>query len=284
MPRCGSSLWWIGCKRARLKLLLSLPAVGRIDGVDRRVFHGVDLFAPEFDWRTVALPETWKAGTWHEVELAGEGDLSPIDSYYQVLGAHFESPRMSSTFLVDGEEISGDLSPDAGPQEGLALILPGSAGELPEGNWLPPVRIRAVDQSVKGRLEVWSIAIRHAAERPVFGWGFYTFGYFFPSLSRGSGLFFHYANAHSVYVQVLHDAGLLGLLAFLAMGMVLVLGTVKRFRMACDPEFLALSIVLGGVFVNAFMHFVLSDQRYYALIAIFAGFFLSKHAPEESNV
>lgn len=253
--------------RGRLRIL--------VDGVTHLTIEGAGPFPKDFEWRKFSLPDGIVAGRWHTIELVAEGDLSPVDSYYEISGLRYTSDAVRSEFLVHGRPVEGDLSADPGRQEGIALILLGDRRVLPPGKWLQPrVASSALDQSLRDRVELWKLAWEHARERPLFGWGFYTFGYFFPLLSADRGFFEDYANAHSLYFELLHDGGIVTVVMMAGVVAAGLLALRRRSEGGLSAETAALAVSLGGFLVNSVTQMTLVDQRYYAIVSLILGLFL----------
>lgn len=267
--------------RGRLRILL--------DGDNYLLIQRCGPFCGEFHWHSFELPTGAADGGWHTITLKPEGDLSPVDSYYEVAGIRYAADEAVSWFLVHGRAVRGDISPDAGTQEGIGLVLPGDLPTLPSGRWLQPPGARPVlDQSLRDRWELWKIAWLHSMQRPVWGWGFYTFGHFFPALSIDRGFFEDYENAHSLYVELLHSGGFLALAVLVV---ALVVGAVLLYRVAVirsSVEDAALAVSVAGFAINSLTQMTLIDQRYYALVLVSVGLLLvesgrSGHRPVDGH-
>ncbi len=257
--------------RGRLRIL--------VDGRPHLLMVGRGQFPENFGWKSFPLPAGLEAGKWHTIALIAEGDLSPVDSYYEISALRYASAVVSSEFVVHGQVIRGDISSDPGTQEGIGVILLGDGRTLPAGRWLPPgAGSSRLDQSLRDRAQLWRIAWDHWMERPLCGWGFYTFGYYFPIMSRDRGFFDDYANAHSLYFDLLHDGGLVSILFIALVIAAAGLALRKRASNGLPTETLALAVTLGGFFVNSLTQMTLVDQRYYALMSILLGLFLARGA------
>lgn len=245
-----------------------------VDGLPVETFDGRTL-PPDAGWALVRLPVRVEAGTRHRIRLQALGDLSPADSYFEISGVRYASDAVSGAFLVHEQPIHGDLSPDPGIQQGTALVLPWQEAALPPGTWLGPAsETRSLDQSLSDRVRLWRFALERVRERPLFGWGFYTFGYQLSTRLAQRGLFTTYANAHSQYLQMLHDGGLVGLALFLAAALMLSRAAWVRVRNG-SLEACGLAASLAGVLLNSLTQVVLIDQRYYASVAMAVGLLLS---------
>jgi hypothetical protein len=246
-----------------------------LDGRSWFIFRGRGLFPPNSGWFRLVFPAPLVAGRWYEITFIAEGDLSPVDSYYELSGLAYASPGARTEFRRGEDVMEEDLSADPGIQRGIALVLPGDSRALPAGRWLHLESGRGVlDTSTRDRLALWSVAIEHWRERPVWGWGFYTFGYFFPRLSRGHNFFDSYANAHNQYLEILHDAGAVGILGLLAIFAAAAWSVGRLLRRGTTIGNWALVLALGGFAATSVTQVTLSDQRYYGLIWLLTGMFL----------
>jgi O-antigen ligase len=79
--------------------------------------------------------------------------------------------------------------------------------------------ISLTDASNQARLYIWPIALRGALERPILGWGQENFGYIIQAhynpAMYDQGEWFD--RAHNVFIDWLVDAGIIGLLSYLAL-------------------------------------------------------------------
>jgi len=81
------------------------------------------------------------------------------------------------------------------------------------------------DASSMGRINAWQFAINLASDRPLVGGGFETFRpYFFQQYAPNPLVF---ADAHSIYFEVLGEHGFVGLFLFLLIGL-LTYQTAKK--------------------------------------------------------
>lgn len=259
--------------RGRLRVL--------VNGVLHATIEGPGPFRPDSGWTRFSLPAGIEAGKWHTITLAAEGEVSPANSYYEISALRYASDLVQTRFLVHGHPVAGDVSLDPGLQQGVALILLGDRRALPGGEWLPlKASPRALDQSLRDRVELWKIAWRHALERPIFGWGFYTFGHFFSSLSLGRSFFDDYANADSLYFQFLHDGGLVTILMMIGVFVAAAQTLRRRAPGGLSVEAVALAVSLAGFFLNSVTQVTLSDQRYYGLVSVLLGLYLGDRVRE----
>lgn len=111
----------------------------------------------------------------------------------------------------DGKELRRvALAAIAGLGIALAVLAgTGSLGRLAD-------RSRSVRSGLEPRLELWQPAVEMIRSRPLFGWGLGSFNTAYDVLHPpgSDGARQHRGSAHSLYLQLASERGLLGLLAF----------------------------------------------------------------------
>lgn len=108
------------------------------------------------------------------------------------------------------------------------------------------------DPATQGRFTIWKMALKGWKERPILGWGQESFIYIFskhyePSLWRNEPWF---DRAHNVFLDWLTSAGLLGLLAYLAMFVSALVLLWRAFRGGRIDHFM-----FGGLAALLIAHF-----------------------------
>ncbi|GAC1662298.1 MAG: hypothetical protein NVS9B4_15790 [Candidatus Acidiferrum sp.] len=96
----------------------------------------------------------------------------------------------------------------------------------------------ALEASAETRLELWNDAETVIASNPVLGTGFNTYAYM--------GRVGSYRDTHNIYVKVLLETGVLGLLLFLSLLWKFWMLGWKAFRQAHDPLVKSLGLALAG--------------------------------------
>ncbi|PJA45968.1 hypothetical protein CO174_01220, partial [Candidatus Uhrbacteria bacterium CG_4_9_14_3_um_filter_50_9] len=106
-----------------------------------------------------------------------------------------------------------------------------------------------VGHSTGSRFVLWEMAWKGIQERPLLGWGLENFQYvsleyFNPCLGTeacGNGMWID--RAHNKFLDLLIDSGLIGLFAFLAIHVGVVLTIIKGYRKKWIPP-IALTVIL----------------------------------------
>ncbi len=162
---------------------------------------------------------------------------------------------------------------------GIAIValIPLAIGFMP-ANWterMKSIEAYQEDGSAMGRINAWKMAFNVANDRPLVGGGFElytakTFARYAPN-----PLAIH--SAHSIYFQILGEHGYVGLLAFLALGMVGWANGTRIIKLTrSNPEqkwagdlarMIQVSLIgfaVGGLFVNIGYW----EIHYYEIVAL----------------
>jgi O-antigen ligase len=138
------------------------------------------------------------------------------------------------------------------------------------------------DIETQGRAYIWPMALKASIERPILGWGQENFNYIFnanynPKMYNQEQWF---DRAHSVYLDWLVASGFIGLVAYLAL-YVLLLIVLWKSRLSI-MEKSALTGLLAGYAIHNI--FVFDNLASYVLFFAFLGFVSSlKHAHAKSD-
>ncbi len=158
----------------------------------------------------------------------------------------------------------------------MLLLIPPMLFFMPAEWWerMATIRNFQEDASAMGRINAWGFAVNIANERPLIGGGFRVFDRALFMRYAPNPLSFH--DAHSIYFEVLGEHGYVGLLLFLALGLLTLLMGSRILRRTRDvPELVwardlasMLQVSLAGYAVSgAFLGLAYFDL-YYSLIAI----------------
>ena len=124
-----------------------------------------------------------------------------------------------------------------------------------------------LDSSSQTRISIWEDALQLFNESPIIGMGFNTY----QCLHRIRG----YEDTHNLYVKILVETGIVGLLLFVAMLWRFVTIGFRLFR-SNDPFFASLGLGLAGWIVAALVANVVGDRWMYMQVCgymwIIAGF------------
>jgi O-antigen ligase len=128
----------------------------------------------------------------------------------------------------------------------------------------------------ENRLRLWQTAARMALDHPLLGVGTGRYAFFFHQyageLARGFGPF--WGTAHSLYLHLLAEQGLVGLLSFAALFGGVWLGAARRLPALDDSRGLALAgllAALGGWLVYGIVQFTFRVPALVYLVALLAG-------------
>jgi O-antigen ligase len=111
--------------------------------------------------------------------------------------------------------------------------------------------------SFSWRLLLWEFATDWILARPIAGYGLESFRHFSPMFFPLSGNY-EFA-AHNVYVQLLFEAGALGLLAFLLLFFGIIMRLKARFRADPSGSCMLFAMILGflvGCFADNMLHYL----------------------------
>jgi O-Antigen ligase len=238
------------------------PSLGiRVDG--RPMARISDLPEGDFQWVSVPLPADAIRGEWTEIEVEAIGELDAVQNYLEVGGVALRSPDILSSYRNGAWNWDGDLSWDAGRQDGVFLVLLNGTG-LENAVPLPAPPDASLDQSLSDRVELWRAAALIAATHPWLGTGYYTFRVQSSEMLKGRPRFFEYANAHNAFLQAAADLGLLGLGCFLG-----IFGAsfwALRARGAVtgrgDPLPFAVGLAVMSVLMSSATQTWFADSRY----------------------
>lgn len=150
---------------------------------------------------------------------------------------------------------------------GLILFLLGWEGLVPaavqERITMTTDSTGELDHSAEARISLWQEAMHVFDADPVFGTGFNTYSYG----DHVGG----YRDTHNVYVKVLVETGLSGLLLFLAIFQKLFQIGFRLNRLATDPflksiglgfSALMLAVFIGNLFGDRWMYFQITGYTY----------------------
>lgn len=114
--------------------------------------------------------------------------------------------------------------------------------------------------AVVERLAHWQAAVRMAEERPIFGVGFgnYEAAYEKFALVNWPLALGH---AHNYYLNLLAETGLVGLIAYLVMGLIIIRLTFRAIQQASTPIERGMAVGLMGIWTHLSIH-SLFDKLY----------------------
>lgn len=160
--------------------------------------------------------------------------------------------RLALVFALAGAVAGAVLSDALVARFGSLLALGGDLGTLQ-------------DASIQGRLAQWVVAIAQFSDHPLLGVGSGNYNVNFQDYSLNLGLKFRNGqerSAHSIYLEVLAEMGIVGFLGFLALLGAAAAGVVRAMAIARAAgradlryRYATLGIALGGYFcAMVFLH------------------------------
>ncbi len=130
-----------------------------------------------------------------------------------------------------------------------------------------------------GRLPVWQGTFNIIKDYPIFGTGLGTFNYIFPKYQPAQIMAKHYTYAHSDFLELLSETGIVGFLLTVVCGLWTIVYLFRRFNMRHNPWVVAISIGFFGslatIFVHSFADFNLHIPSNAILLTIILSLFLS---------
>ncbi len=192
---------------------------------------------------------------------------------------------VSATYLLGGrrtkaknENVGTNKFAVAALAAGIALIIIGSVFYLGAGDSL--LRGVGLSQGVvdvsSGRIHFWQVAMQIFAANPVLGAGLDSFAVAFSRFDTQNG-FFRVENAHNEYLQILAEAGVIGLVA--VAGFLFLLFRQGLQTIANSGDALMRSIAVGslagcfGIIIHSFFDFPLrtpSNALFFLLLCVLA--------------
>jgi hypothetical protein len=197
-------------------VVLLARAAGRATDIRLRIaVNGVVAQEPtaaqvgtSYRWVTVPVPDAALAGAKNVVvSVSATGPLDSTTKYFALGGLDDTAAGVSPQAYSSGRRVEGDLSPDPGIQQGMALVF--VDGRVPALTPLPPAGVQTLDESISDRLTLWRTAWHVFLQHPLVGTGFNTFAAV-QAQDPQSALFASYGNAHDNLLSVLSDLGVLG--------------------------------------------------------------------------
>lgn len=111
------------------------------------------------------------------------------------------------------------------------------------------------ETATQARAYIWPMAIEGALERPIFGWGQENFNYIFnanydPRMYQQEQWF---DRAHSVYLDWFVAAGFVGLISYLSIYALLIVGLWKRAPLTVGEKSVLTGLIVGYAIHNVFV-------------------------------
>jgi len=147
-----------------------------------------------------------------------------------------------------------------------------------------------VDNSAETRLALWKDAMDLFHSSPVWGTGYDTYAYMHRA-KRTDGWSGYYADTHNIYLKVLVETGVIGLVLFLWLLVTTFFAGYRLFRHAKNEYFASLGLGLAGWVVCAAVASTFGDRWTYPQIngfmwilggVVAQAWRLEKHSPSEA--
>lgn len=116
-----------------------------------------------------------------------------------------------------------------------------------------------LDHSSEIRISLWEDALNLAKQNPVFGTGYNTYIF----MQRVTGFFGAYWDTHNIYIKILVETGLIGLLMFLCLLGKTFLTGYRLFRYTEDPFLASLGLGLAAWVVCSAVSNLFGDRWTY---------------------
>ena len=235
-----------------------------------------DRIGSSYQWIVVPIPDGLLTSEGNVViGLSASGSLDSSTHYISVGGTDAFAPDVASRAYSAGRLVTDDLSADPGVQRGTFLVL--LDGRVPAFSRFRAGSQTVLDPSLSDRLALWDTGWRVFLANPVLGTGYYTFGSVQERYAT-TALFFRYDNAHSNFVELLADLGVLGpLVLLLLIGTVAVPLVVDARRSRGERRWLdvALAAAIAVMLVASVTQTWMADSR----IALFFWLLLLAASP-----
>ena len=226
-----------------------------------------------YHWQEVHVPDALaNTGRPVVVEFAAAGSLDSASNYFLIGGVNARSAGYESRIWTGHAWLADDLSSDPGVQVGLPIVF--MDGRVPSLAYfgVPPASV--IDPSIRDRFVLWDAAVLGFLHHPLLGSGFYSFGLWLDRYKpQDSPLFFHYANAHSNYFQLLSDLGLAGPILFTLVFAIPLWVNIRRMIVGWrgnDWLAPAFAVALVAMLASSLTQTWLADSRIYILALLLA--------------
>jgi O-antigen ligase len=130
-----------------------------------------------------------------------------------------------------------------------------------------------------GRLPIWQGTIGIIKDNFIFGTGLGTFNYIFPKYQPLAIINKHYTYAHSDFLELLSEVGIVGFSIFLLGLIAFIIYASRHFRLRHDPWVTGMSICIFGslasIFIHSFTDFNLHIPANAVLLSVILALFVS---------
>jgi tetratricopeptide (TPR) repeat protein len=165
-------------------------------------------------------------------------------------------------------------------------------GATPVVERILSVKAEIASRYFGGRLPIWQRTLSIIRDYPIFGTGLGTFNYIFPKYQPLAIINKHYTYAHSDFLELLSEIGIIGFSLVVACGLWTVVYLFRRFRQRHDPWVVGMSLCVFGslvaIFLHSFIDFNLHIPANAVLLTVILALFVSilqvdNHSPEVAH-
>lgn len=161
----------------------------------------------------------------------------------------------------------------------LIILTIAWLGATPVVERVLSIKVEIASRYFGGRLPIWQGTIDIIKDYPIFGTGLGTFNYIFPQYQPLKIIAEHYTYAHSDFLELFSEIGIIGFSLFVACCLLFVVWLFRRFGKRHDPYVIGMSIGIFGslvsIFVHSFTDFSLHIPANAILLVIILSLFLS---------
>jgi len=130
-----------------------------------------------------------------------------------------------------------------------------------------------------GRLPIWEGTIGIIKDNFIFGTGLGTFNHIFPKYQPAGIVAKHYTYAHSDFLELLSEVGIVGFALFIFCGLWSMVYLFRRYSQRHDPWVTGMSICVFGslasIFIHSFTDFNLHIPANAVLLSVILALFVS---------
>jgi O-antigen ligase/Tfp pilus assembly protein PilF len=152
-------------------------------------------------------------------------------------------------------------------------------GATPVVERLLSIKAEIASMYIGGRLPIWEGTTGIIKDHLIFGTGFGTFNYIFPKYQPSEIILKHYTHAHSDFLEIFSDTGMVGFTLFIICIVWSIAWLFQRFYRRHNPYVVSISIglfgSLAGIFVHSFVDFNLRIPANAVLVTIILGLLIS---------
>jgi len=150
--------------------------------------------------------------------------------------------------------------------------------------WIVSFIIERIANGISPRVEMWKLAITLIKTKPLFGIGLYSYGRFANGLTSLSP-FQVFAHSHNIFINILVEQGVVGLIGFLIVAAVIIKYYVKEFESTKSLIILAALGALGSFLAHGLVDTLYVEPYYTFALVLLLGITMpsvgSKNSPKD---